>query len=1097
MITDENERKMALNPSHSFIVQAPAGSGKTEILTQRFLVLLGQVSKPEEILAITFTKKSAAEMRTRIVHALQRAENEPEPVLPHAKQTFLLARKVLDHDVKLKWNLLDNPNRLRIQTMDSFNAYLTKQLPILSTFGSTPQISEDYESLYEEAVHEFLSHLEENVSWAEDIATLLTHLDNDLNKVADLLINMLRKRDQWLPYITLNTNHPTLRKKLEKYLRAVNQEILSRLQDVFPKDHVVEFIALANYAGQNLKRELSDSPIVSCTELLNLPSNKKAWIGLAELLLNKQYEYRKRVDKTIGFPAASGFKHPEEKQFAENNKKRFVVLLDQLRENYILQQTLINLLEAPREHYLDDQWKILHALHQVLLVAVAQLKVVFQRHGKIDYIESAEAALRALGDEDAPTDLTLSLDYQIQHILIDEFQDTSHNQYRFIQRMTAGFQPGDGRTLFVVGDPMQSIYRFREADVGLFIKAREEGIGHISLKSLRLTQNFRSTPRIVNWINEHFAHVLPREENILSGAVSYSPSTASADKETDNTTVQLHAFQSNESDKIAESIANLVIHIKSQNTAKSIAILVRSRSHLIDIIPALKKKNISYRAIDIDPLNTRPVIQDLISLTRALMHPADRVAWLSVLRAPWIGLSLEDLWIISHHSTYTNLWEHLQQISILKLSEKGQKNLTRVLPILEKQMKDRKRFSMREWVEKTWILIGGPATLKECRDLEDASAYFQLLDKYGEWISPDKLYQYVSQLFATSNTESDDSLQIMTIHNSKGLEFDAVIIPHLEKKSPNDDKQLLLWMERPNHELILAPIHGTHEDKDSIYQYVKQQHAIKADYESGRLLYVAATRAKAELHLFFVLPEENSEPQPSSLLHKLIPAIKARLPRPIQTSEPAMTKQFETAAKYNFRLKDYWKNPIKKDDDKFAFHQKNEGFLLRNQDAKHIGIVIHLILQKIAEQGLNWWNQLNQENYITYHLSQRALQQSLPDAKKTIIKAIENTLCDARGQWVLQAHSNAESEFQITAHLDDETHMLVMDRTFVDKDNIRWIIDFKTAHPENISLNEFLLSEKSKYENKMRLYSRALSALEDRAIKMGLYFPLVSAWVEW
>ncbi len=1097
MITDETERKMALDPTHSFIVQAPAGSGKTELLTQRFLVLLSTVRKPEEILAITFTKKSAAEMRTRIVHALQKASLEPEPLLSHAKQTYLLAKKVLQRDLKLQWNLLNNPNRLRIQTMDSFNAFLTKQLPILSTFGSTPEISEDYESLYEEAVNEFLSHLEENVSWSDDIAILLMHLDNDLNKVAELLINMLRKRDQWLPYVTLNTHHPHLRKNLEKYLYSVNLELLSNLHDAFPKEYSAELIVLANVAALNLKRELSNSPIVFCAELTALPDkkNKKAWMGLAELLMNKEYQFRKRVDKNIGFPAPSSFKHPKEKQFAENNKERFLSLLDNLRENEKLKEAFSAFLEAPRENYSDDQWKILHALHQVLLVAVAQLKVVFQRHGKIDYIESAEAALRALGDEDAPTDLTLSLDYQIQHILIDEFQDTSHNQYRFIQRMTAGFQKGDNRTLFVVGDPMQSIYRFREADVGLFIKAREEGIGNIRLKSLRLSQNFRSTPRVVNWINEHFVHVFPEDENILSGAVSYSHSVASTDKETEGSYVKLHAFQPDESEKIAESIADLILDIKSKNEAKSIAILVRSRSHLVSIIPALKKKNIAYRAIDIDPLNTRPVIQDLISLTRALMHPADRIAWLSILRAPWIGLSLQDLWVISHHSTYTNLWEHLQKLPLQKLSVGGQKNLSRVLPILQKQMKDRKRLSLREWVEKTWILIGGPATTHDISDLEDANAYFQLLDKYGEWISPDKLYQYVSQLFATSDTNADDSLQIMTIHNSKGLEFDAVIIPHLEKKSPSDDKQLLLWMERPNQELILAPIHGTHEEKDSIYQYVKQQHAMKADYESGRLLYVAATRAKSALHLFFTIPEENRDPQTSSLLHKLMPSIKHQLQ--CQKAPDISLKEVAAAAKYNFRLKENWENPVKEVEEKFAFHQKNEGFLLRNQDAKNIGIVIHLILQKIAECGFEWWSQLHQENYIHYHLSQRVLHSALQNTKTIVLNAIDQTLKDSRGQWILHPHLDAKSELPITTHHENEVHMLVIDRTFVDTDGIRWIIDFKTSHPENISIDEFLHSEKNKYEEKMHLYSRAFQALDNRIIKMGLYFPLIPAWIEW
>src|SRR5262249_15577249 len=146
--------------------------------------------------------------------------------------------------------------------------------------------------------------------------------------------------------------------------------------------------------------------------------------------------------------------------------------------------------------YQEEQWQTLEALHHVLRIVVAQLKIVFQQHGKIDYIENSQAALTALGTDDAPTDLTLALDYQIKHILIDEFQDTSNSQYRLLEKITSGWETHDGRTLFLVGDPMQSIYRFREAEVGLFIRARNHGIGQIQLTPLTLSVNFRSVPGI-------------------------------------------------------------------------------------------------------------------------------------------------------------------------------------------------------------------------------------------------------------------------------------------------------------------------------------------------------------------------------------------------------------------------------------------------------------------------------------------------------------------------------------------------------------------------------------------------------------------------
>ena len=104
------------------------------------------------------------------------------------------------------------------------------------------------------------------------------------------------------------------------------------------------------------------------------------------------------------------------------------------------------------------------------------LRQIFIEQGKTDFTEISLSAREALGSEDAPTDLLLYLDYKYQHILVDEYQDTSYKQYDLLKRLTAGWTSGDGRTMFIVGDPMQSIYRFRDAEVGLFLKTKEQGI---------------------------------------------------------------------------------------------------------------------------------------------------------------------------------------------------------------------------------------------------------------------------------------------------------------------------------------------------------------------------------------------------------------------------------------------------------------------------------------------------------------------------------------------------------------------------------------------------------------------------------------------
>ena len=156
-MTDAHARQEAIDPTRSFIVQAPAGSGKTELLIQRYLKLLAHVKIPEEILAITYTRKATEEMRSRITSALSDAQlPPPESLEPHQQLTRELALAVLAQDEKYEWQLLDFPRRLRVSTIDSFCANLVRQMPFLSRMGAMPQILEPATPIYEKAVQKML-----------------------------------------------------------------------------------------------------------------------------------------------------------------------------------------------------------------------------------------------------------------------------------------------------------------------------------------------------------------------------------------------------------------------------------------------------------------------------------------------------------------------------------------------------------------------------------------------------------------------------------------------------------------------------------------------------------------------------------------------------------------------------------------------------------------------------------------------------------------------------------------------------------------------------------------------------------------------------
>jgi len=207
LVADAAARKQALDPQTSFIVQAPAGSGKTELLTQRYLVLLAQAAHPEEVVAITFTRKAANEMRERVLGALDDARNKPRPDKAHKADSWDLARTVIERDIALAWQLIANPSRLRIHTIDSFCSSLTRQMPYLSRFGAPPSATEDAERLLRDTARNTLAHLNENDQWTGAVERLLRHLDNNHPKAVELISQMLARRDQWLRHLADGSDH--------------------------------------------------------------------------------------------------------------------------------------------------------------------------------------------------------------------------------------------------------------------------------------------------------------------------------------------------------------------------------------------------------------------------------------------------------------------------------------------------------------------------------------------------------------------------------------------------------------------------------------------------------------------------------------------------------------------------------------------------------------------------------------------------------------------------------------------------------------------------------------------------------------------------
>jgi len=1127
-IADAHVRKRALVCDRSFLVQAPAGSGKTELLVRRFLALLAQVERPEEIVAVTFTRKAAGEMRGRVIEALALAGSASRPNEPYQRELWDLGQAALENAKHNDWQLDDSPGRLQIHTIDALCAWLTQRLPIVAGLGVQTAVSEDPDALYREAVRLALSHLEFDQRWSSAIEDLLTHLDNDFARLEQLLVNLLGRRDQWMRHVEGDLD--TRRDKCENALAALIGEHLARLRNLLPDGCGPPLLVLARFAAENLERDERASPIRACRDLEQIPepdsSALDCWLGIAELLLTKGGTFRRRLDARCGFPPSGRAAGAAEAERLDAMKDDFKKLVELLSEFPGLEEALSGVADLPPAHYADTQWKVLAALTEVLRLAVASLLVIFAEHGEVDFQAMADAALAALGPPDEPTDLALALDYRIRHVLVDEFQDTSYTQYELLERLTAGWSADDGRSLFLVGDPMQSIYSFREAEVGVFLRVQRSGkLGTVAIESLQLHANFRSQAGLIEWLNRSFPQVLPNETDIGLGAVPYSPVTAVHPAET-QTAVEVHPQFSDSADREAHEIGELVQQKRSQRPDETLAIIVRNRNHLPAIVSCLRRHGLRFRAVDIDPLETRAAVQDLFALTRALLHPGDRIAWLAVLRAPWCGLRLADLEVLSTFVRGATLPAVLGVPGAMnRISEDGRRRLSRVAPVLLAASTQRQRGRLRPWIESTWLQLGGPACTVDEVELADARAYLDLLERFGNSVRvPDvaALHRALGELYASPDTHADEHLQIMTIHKAKGLEFDHVILPGLGRGARRDEHALLAWLHEPSPDrddrLLLAPISATGEE-DAIYRFIRTRDSRRRQFEEARLCYVAATRAKRSLHLFgHVVPrisssgELNLSAAAGSLLARIWPAVHSHFESALGEDVAAYRiGSAVTVSQSLRRLGSNWQlpdppAPVQWTMPEGLSTQSEPGEPIEYQWAspsiRHVGTVVHDMLSRIGEEGLRVWSAarlVSMDTVLRNTLAHKGVPiAEIDSAAKSVQQALRNTIADERGRWVLdEGHRDAHCELALSGVYAGRIVNVVLDRTFIDSEGVRWIIDYKTSAHQGGEIETFLDRESERYRDQLEKYARLMSGLEARSTRVALYFPLLGAWREW
>jgi len=1192
---DAAERVRALDIRRSWIVEAPAGSGKTGLLIQRYMKLLADetVATPEQVLAITFTNKATAELRERVVSQLEAAAKGEETQGEFDRATRPMALAVLERDKALGWELVAQPERLNIRTIDSVCAEIARSLPVLSGSGGRQSPVEDAGPLYALAARRTFALLGgEDEGLDRALRLVLLHRDGDLANCERLLGEMLGRRDQWADLVPLGFSRDalafdeayldgTVLPRLERALELVVCAAVGQVAKAMPRgvlERLTEAAAgmahLDGYKG-------GQSPIALCSGREAVPGGEAVdlehWRALLHLLVTPSNgTWRKSF-------AVNHLRVMVTKFEVEQLKK----IVDDLRHREDLLAAIGALGVLPPARYPQDQWVVAKALFRVLSRALVELKLVFAERGECDFTEIALAARFALGrdagEEEDLDVLDAALGMRLQHLLVDEMQDTSSSQYELIERLTAGWD-GYSQTVFLVGDPKQSIYLFRQARVERFLRTmRSLKLGELPLGCLRLTANFRSQAGLVEEFNGQFERIFPAGRDALhpeevpfvaasavrgraegASGLTWHPEIVAAGagsgrEQRRKEALEVRAIVEEWRDPARRP---LPVGRNSEARAWKIAVLVRSRSHAVEIVRAFRDPELGeavpFRAVEIDALKERPEVQDLFALTRALLHPADRVAWLATLRAPWCGFGLEDLYTLTGADDAAWAKRGLAEVIAERghlLGEEATVRLQRLWPILEAARAMDGRVSTVERVERTWRSLGGDCFLSET-ELANARRYLELLDEVEQQdgvVDVAVLESRLGRLYAEASTE-EGAVDLLTIHKAKGLEWDVVVVPALERVAGSDRTPLLSWIEVDSADegaarVLLAPIHGKGMESTELRRWINGVQRGREDAERKRLLYVVCTRAREELHLF-AAPSLSAKgeinPKADSLLRSAWPAVKGLFvdvasvtPQSLFVEEAEGEEEDEyeglalaaSGAAGEEELSLLYRLPVEFDpEERLRGGQRlpygvissekdasdglaREGFARPEGGfaARAFGNAVHALLEVIAER-------------FAGGVAAASLQEELPDWMPRIVAvlrgeglapaqverltqrvlfALQTTLQDPQGAWLLGRRREAASEFALTSWENDRLRSVRVDRLFyagaeplVEGEGCLWIVDFKTTSHGASGVEEFLQKERETYAPQLEGYARVLRD-EAREVRLALYYPMLARLVWW
>lgn len=846
---------IACDPSRSVVVEACAGSGKTWLLVARVLRLLLAGTEPAAILAITFTRKAAQEMRERLMQLLQELTLKPDDEV----QALLRERGVAEHDLAtllptargLYERVLRSPQALSIDTFHSWFARLIQIAPLASGVPHGYGLTEATGELLSDAYSRFMQSLNEADNKDVKDALIALYAQVGDSNVRSLLQAFLAKRAEW--WASVQSGEPI---EWLQELCGIDGEIDARLSLWADAKTVTRIGQVAWLLGKG--SPVNQERATAIETAVSGGASLENFAALANEFFDGNGKFRKnRATKDLT------------KALLENLGEDGVYAFE------VEFESVGDALKTVLRRSMEPQVLALNrALFTVGAAYLETYQAVKAEQRVFDFADLEWQAYRLLTNEEHAAYLQSRLDARYRHVLLDEFQDTNPLQWSIVQAWLHAYgNDADKPSMFVVGDPKQSIYRFRRAEPRVFTAAKAALVAQ-GADFLRTNQTRRNALGIVEVLNASFVGnpiyqpqttlaaergavwQLPLvqqdkvEKVVWSPAQLRDPLTTPREEEED-------ARRLEEGRAVAQAILHARAELKSTRWS-DVMLLVKKRTHLRAYERALREAGIPFASDKRGGLLESLEVADLIALLTFLITPHDNLALAHLLKSPIMAAGDADLIALAARTEKT-WWARLQQAS----QEPSSPALLRATGLLEAWLQLAPRLPVHDLIDR--ILHDGDVVARYAQAasplvrgqvLGNIEAFTELalnLDA-GRYPSLPKFIDALRRLQKSADSDAPDeadidaaldAVRILTIHGAKGLEAPIVaLLDANHSDGARDDVGVLCeWKQdrdAPSHFSVFGRQAERGAARDTLFAEEEQ---LKVQ-EDWNLLYVATTRAK-------------------------------------------------------------------------------------------------------------------------------------------------------------------------------------------------------------------------------------------------------------